>query len=66
LHGVHAEPTSDVYSRLVYACGARDVRHVFVDGLQVVRDSQHQTLDSERVVAQARAQARRLVSKAAL
>jgi cytosine/adenosine deaminase-related metal-dependent hydrolase len=66
LRGVHAEPTSDVYSRLVYACGARDVRHVFVDGLQVVRDSQHQTMDTERVVAQARAQARRLVSRAAL
>src|SRR4029077_1283666 len=38
LDGAHVEPGGDVFSRLVYACTARDVRHVLVDGEHVVRD----------------------------
>ncbi len=66
LDGVHAEATGDVFSRLVYACGARDVMHVMVDGELRVRDRQHQTLDVERVIADARVEARKLVARAAL
>jgi len=66
LDGVHAEATGDVFSRLVYACGARDVVHVMVDGELRVRDRQHQTLDVERVIADARVQARKLVARAAI
>jgi cytosine/adenosine deaminase-related metal-dependent hydrolase len=32
IDGAHVEPGGDVFSRLVYACGARDVEHVLVDG----------------------------------
>jgi cytosine/adenosine deaminase-related metal-dependent hydrolase len=66
LDGLHAEPAGDVFSRLVYACGARDVRHVLIDGQRVVRDGVHQTLDAEHVKASARTQARRLARRAAL
>jgi 5-methylthioadenosine/S-adenosylhomocysteine deaminase len=66
LDGVHAEPGGDVFSRLVYACGARDVRHVLVDGTIVVKDGTHQHLDVSRVKARARTEARRLVSRAGL
>jgi 5-methylthioadenosine/S-adenosylhomocysteine deaminase len=66
LDGAHAEPGGDVFSRLVYACSARDVRHVLIDGQRVVKDGIHQTLDAERVKAHARAQARRLANRAAL
>jgi cytosine/adenosine deaminase-related metal-dependent hydrolase len=62
----HAEPGGDVFSRLVYACGARDVRHVFVDGRQLVKDGEHQILDAPRVAAQARAAARTLLARAKL
>jgi cytosine/adenosine deaminase-related metal-dependent hydrolase len=66
LDGPHAEPGGDVFSRLIYACGARDVRHVLVNGELVVKDGVHQRLDVERVKARARAEARRLVSRARL
>jgi len=62
----HVEPAGDVYSRLVYACGARDVVHVMVDGALVVKDRAHQRLDVERVKARARAAARRLEARAGL
>lgn len=64
LDGAHVEPGGDVFSRLVYACGARDVAHVLVDGEVVVRDREHQRLDVARVKARARDQARRLVARA--
>ena len=66
LDGAHAEPGGDVFSRLVYACGARDVRHVMVDGAIIVKDGVHQLLDVERVKAASRREARRLRSRAGL
>ncbi len=66
LDGAHAEPGGDVFSRLVYACGARDVQHVMVEGELVVRDREHRHLDVERVKARAREQAKKLVARAGL
>ncbi|MND09809.1 N-ethylammeline chlorohydrolase [compost metagenome] len=51
-------------STLVYATQSRDVIHVFVGGRQVVRNRELQTLDSERVVARAREQIKRLRGRA--
>ncbi len=64
LDGPHAEPAGDVFSRLVYACGARDVTHVLIDGQLVVKDRTHQRLDVEAVKARARKAARRLAARA--
>ncbi|MGH7271402.1 MAG: amidohydrolase family protein [Polyangiaceae bacterium] len=64
IDGAHAEPGGDVFSRLVYACGARDVRHVLVDGEIVVKDGAHRRFDAERVKANARVEARRLAARA--
>jgi 5-methylthioadenosine/S-adenosylhomocysteine deaminase len=64
LDGPHVEPGGDVFSRLVYACGARDVRHVVIDGQLVVKDGELITLDVERVGARAREEARRLMLRA--
>ncbi len=64
IDGAHVEPGGDVFSRLVYACGSRDVVHVLVDGEFVVKDRQHVRLDVERVKVRARAQAKRLVARA--
>ncbi len=64
LDGPHVEPGGDVYSRLVYACTARDVEHVMVDGEPVVARGQHLKLDRERVLRQAREQARKLTARA--
>jgi cytosine/adenosine deaminase-related metal-dependent hydrolase len=64
LDAAHVEPGGDVFSRLVYACTARDVVHVFVDGEHVVKNGEHQRLDGERVKARARAEAKRLVARA--
>jgi cytosine/adenosine deaminase-related metal-dependent hydrolase len=66
LDGAHVEPGGDVFSRLVYACGARDVEHVLVDGERVVVHREHQRLDVERVKAHAREHARKLVARAGL
>jgi cytosine/adenosine deaminase-related metal-dependent hydrolase len=66
LDGAHVEPGGDVFSRLVYACTARDVVHVLVDGEIVVKGREHQRLDAERVKARARSEARKLVRRAGL
>ncbi|HEY8041940.1 MAG TPA: 5'-deoxyadenosine deaminase [Polyangiaceae bacterium] len=66
LDAAHVEPGGDVFSRLVYACGARDVVHVLVDGRLVVKDREHQTLDVQRVTARAREAATTLVARARL
>jgi cytosine/adenosine deaminase-related metal-dependent hydrolase len=66
VRGAHAQPGGDVFSKLVYACGARDVRHVFVDGRHVVKQGEHCLLEAPRVVAQARRSARALRDRAGL
>ena len=58
------EPGGDVYSRLVYACGARDVEHVFIDGAHLVNRGEHMAIDEEAAVARARAQAEKVRSRA--
>ena len=64
LDGPHVEPGGDVFSRLVYAVQARDVRHVMVDGALLVREGEHQTLDREAVLADARELAEKVRRKA--
>jgi len=66
LDGAHVEPGGNVFSRLVYACGARDVRHVLIDGALVVKDGEHQTLDVEKVVAEARIEGKKLIARAGI
>jgi cytosine/adenosine deaminase-related metal-dependent hydrolase len=66
IDGAHVEPGGDVFSRLVYACGARDVRHVLIDGALVVKDGEHQTLDVEKVVAEARIEGKKLIARAGI
>ncbi len=64
--GAHVEPGGDVFSRLVYACGARDVRHVIIDGALVVKNREHLTIDVERVITEARIQVKRLRERAGI
>ncbi|MDP9036132.1 MAG: amidohydrolase family protein [Myxococcota bacterium] len=66
IDGAHVEPGGDVFSRLVYACGARDVTDVLVDGELLVKDRAHQRLDVEAVTARARSAARRLRARAGM
>ena len=47
----NAVPLYDVYSQMVYALKASDVRDVMVDGRPVVRDGQILTLDAAQVLA---------------
>jgi 5-methylthioadenosine/S-adenosylhomocysteine deaminase len=42
------------YSALVYSCLGRDVRHVFIHGEWIVKDRQHQRLDADKILHQAR------------
>ncbi|HSO35613.1 MAG TPA: amidohydrolase family protein [Labilithrix sp.] len=62
--GPHVEPGGDVFSRLVYACTARDVEHVLIDGELVVRSGEHQRLDREAVLARSRSEAKKLAGRA--
>ena len=66
IDGAHAEPGGDVFSRLVYACGARDVVHVFADGEHLVRDGESTLFDAGRVTATAREQAAKVRGRARL
>jgi cytosine/adenosine deaminase-related metal-dependent hydrolase len=58
-------PGGDVFSKLVYACGARDVVDVMVDGELLVRRGELTRVDAARVAARARERARDLVGRAA-
>jgi 5-methylthioadenosine/S-adenosylhomocysteine deaminase len=64
MDGPHVEPGGDAWSRLVYACTARDVTHVMIDGELVVRDREHTKLDASRVLSTARTQVKKLVARA--
>jgi 5-methylthioadenosine/S-adenosylhomocysteine deaminase len=63
---LHSEPGGDVFSRLVYGCQSRDVRHVLVDGRLVVKNGEHQEFDTNSVLEAARSQAKKLVTRARL
>ncbi len=66
IDGLHVEPGGDVFSKLVYACGARDVVDVMVDGALLVRHGELTRFDAARVGARAREIARELVARAKL
>jgi 5-methylthioadenosine/S-adenosylhomocysteine deaminase len=66
VEGPHALPGGDAVSRLVYACTAADVRHVFVGGRWVVNDRALTTLDLDEVRAMAKHEAQRLHARAGL
>ena len=66
LDGAHVEPGGDVYSKLVYACTARDVGHVLVDGVRLVRFGEATSVDADAVLREARAQAKKLARRAGL
>lgn len=64
LDGLHAEPAGDPIARLVYSCTAADVEHVLVDGDVVVHAGEHRKLDRDRVLVDARAQAKKVRARA--
>jgi 5-methylthioadenosine/S-adenosylhomocysteine deaminase len=54
LDGLHNTPRfahdpDAVYSEIVYACKSTDVRHVWVDGCCLLRDTHFQTIDVEQL-----------------
>lgn len=51
----HLLPHTDLVSHMVYAASGKDVKHVWVDGKQVVRDGTCLTLDEERICHEASA-----------
>jgi cytosine/adenosine deaminase-related metal-dependent hydrolase len=62
----HIVPSPDPTSAVVYAAQSRDVRHVFVDGRQLVKDGQltdATCLARDAVMAEALSQARRIRAK---
>lgn len=56
-------PCYDIYSTLVYATGASNVRDVYVAGKPVVKDGTVTTVDETEVLTKAREWARRIKSK---
>lgn len=60
----HLWPPHNLVSHLVYAARAGDVRTVLVDGRPLLLDGDLQTIDEERVMAEARARAERLLAGA--
>jgi 5-methylthioadenosine/S-adenosylhomocysteine deaminase len=54
VEGPHATPMYDPFSHIVFSARSADVRHVVIRGQVVVRNRELQTLDAERIEAQAR------------
>ncbi|MCA0754373.1 amidohydrolase [Paenibacillus sp. N4] len=57
----HFYPKTDIVSHLVYSASGRDVKHVWVDGRQVVRNSECTLLDEEKIRYEAQASFERLL-----
>ncbi|SFE90452.1 5-methylthioadenosine/S-adenosylhomocysteine deaminase [Paenibacillus algorifonticola] len=57
----HFYPQTDIVSHLVYSGSGRDVKHVWVDGRQVVRDGECTLLDEEKIRHDAEASFERLL-----
>jgi 5-methylthioadenosine/S-adenosylhomocysteine deaminase len=53
----------DPYAALVYSCSGRDVRDVWTDGRQTVRDGVHKIYNSEKVIAFANQQLLELLQR---
>lgn len=66
LSTLHTEPAGSADARIVYASRSSDVRHVIVDGKLLVRDGSLTTLDEDKVLSDARTQAKRVLSRAGL
>lgn len=49
----HFLPKTDYISHIVYSAGPKDVKHVWVDGKQVVKDGICLTMDEERILFEA-------------
>ncbi len=56
----HTQPIYNPVSQLVYAAGRHQIRQVWVDGRQVIRDGTPCTLDSSAIIADAQVWARRI------
>ncbi|MGQ9748622.1 amidohydrolase family protein [Desulfosoma sp.] len=54
INQAHLTPLYDPVSHLVYAARSSDVRHVWVDGVPIVRDGTVQSLDVSHVLGEAR------------
>jgi 5-methylthioadenosine/S-adenosylhomocysteine deaminase len=61
LDAPHATPMFDVYSQLVFALKASDVRHVFVNGAWVVRERVVQTLNEKAILTEAEGWRKRIL-----
>ncbi len=59
-------PLIDVANALVYATDGRNVAHVFVGGVEVVRAGEVQSLDADALLAEVRAIAPLLIARAGL
>ncbi|MGM0880426.1 MAG: amidohydrolase [Bacillota bacterium] len=57
----HFYPKTDIVSHLVYSGSGRDVKHVWVDGRQVVRNGECTLLDEEKIRYEAQASFDRLL-----
>jgi 5-methylthioadenosine/S-adenosylhomocysteine deaminase len=62
----HATPMYDVYSELVYALKASDVRTVVIAGKIVMRDRQMLTLDEKEILAKAEEYKKKITSSLAV
>src|SRR6204780_4198361 len=62
----HATPTYDVYSEIVYALKASDVRRVVIAGNVVMRDRRMLTLDEKEILAKAEEYKKKVTSSLAV
>ncbi|WP_168119116.1 amidohydrolase [Paenibacillus sp. HB172176] len=59
----HFFPMTDIVSHLVYSASGRDVRHVWIDGVQVLRDRECLLMDEEKIRFEAQACFERLLTR---
>jgi len=61
LNRPHLQPIYSIISHLVYSATGADVRHVIIDGKQIMQDRKILTLDEERVLQKAQEWEQRII-----
>ncbi len=63
LNAVHAQPSENIYSQIVYSAASTDVRTVIIDGRVVMKDRELKTIDEEATLKSIRPNIKKILQR---